>query len=156
MARLELHTFVQAPRDQVFAAFTDVEGWADMIDGIVKVERIGDGPVGNGTRWKETRVMFKKEHTEEMWIEDFQAPSSYAVAADSCGSKFKTTFTFQEQDGGTKVDMLTETQAVSLFAKIMSPLGALMMGPMKKAMQKDMDDLKAAIEKGPATPAAAE
>ena len=143
---IEMSSFVAAPRDRVFAAYTDVDRWAETVEGITKVEKLTDGPVGNGTRFRETRVMFKKEHTEEMEIADFDPPNGYSVLGESCGSAFTSKFTFTEQDGGTRIDMTMTWKSLTFFAKLMSPLGALMSGPMKKAMAKDFADLKSHLE----------
>ena len=148
MATLSLSTHIAAPRDRVFEAFSDVGRWADHVAGIVRVARVTEGPIGNGTRFRETRIMFKKEHTEEMEFAEFDPPTGYAVMAESCGSSFVTRFTFTDADGGTQVDMQTSTKALTFFAKLMAPLGALMMGPMKKLMAKDMRDFKRVIEAG--------
>ena len=42
--------------------------------------------------------------------------------------------------------MSFEAKAVSLWAKLMSPLFALMKGTMRKCFEDDMDALKKAIE----------
>ena len=143
---IRISTFIAASRDRVFEACTDVDHWAEMIEGIVKVERLDDGPPGQGTRFRETRVMFKKEHTEEMWFENFDPPTGYTVKGDSCGSTYESVFTFTEKDGGTQMDMEMRWKANTLFAKLMAPMGALMAGPMKKAMTKDFEDIKAFLE----------
>jgi len=146
MSAIELRVQIERPRAVVFEALTDVDRWAEWIEGIVRVERLSEGPVTSGTRFKETRVMFKKEHTEEMWFDDLSPPDSYTIRGDSCGSKYTTTFRLRDRDGGTQVDMRMDCEAVSFMAKLMKPIGLLMMGPMKKIMTKDLEDLKVAIE----------
>lgn len=148
MVTLNLSTTVQAPPEHVFDIFTDLENAVDRVEGIIRMELLGDGPVGKGTRWRETRIMFKKETTEEMWISAYDPPRSYTVQADSCGSDFFTTFTFTREGDGTKVDMEVRTKSRTIFAKLMSPLGALFAGAMKKLMKKDLDDLKQVAEAG--------
>lgn len=149
MSAIELRIQIQRPKSEVFEAFTDVDRWAERVDGIVRVERLSEGPVANGTRFKETRVMFKKEHSEEMWFDDMAPPDSYTIRGESCGSKYTTTFRLRERDGGTQVDMCMDCEAVSFMAKIMKPIGFLMMGPMKKIMTKDLEDFKVSLEAQP-------
>jgi len=149
MARLALSLDVGAPPERTFDVFTDLEKAPDRVEGIVKLDILTDGPVGKGTRFRETRIMFRREATEEMEITEFETGKRYAVEAESCGAHFKTTFTFAASSTGTRVDMVTETRALTFFARLMSPLGALMMAPMKKVMLADMKNLKAAAEKQP-------
>ena len=44
------------------------------IPDITALEMLSEGPFGEGTRWRETRVMFKKEAVEEMWVTGFPPP----------------------------------------------------------------------------------
>jgi hypothetical protein len=150
MAKLELTVDVAAPPERTFAVFTDLEKAPETVDGIVKLELLTEGPVGAGTRFRETRIMFKRECTEEMEITEFEPGERYAVEAETCGSHFRTVFTFAPSGEGTRVTMTTGTKALTFFAKLMSPLGGLMMGPVKKVMLADMEALKAAAEAGPA------
>lgn len=147
MSQLKLTSFVNAPLDVVFEKHTNFKQAEELVDAIVKVEMLTDGPVGKGTRFKETRVMFGREATEEMEITAFETQKLFTVSADSCGSHFDSTFRFTRQDGGTLVEMEMVTKANSIIAKLMWPVGKLMTLSMKKMMQADMDQVKAACEK---------
>ena len=57
--------FVTRPVEDVFAVFTDLHRAAERIRGIERLEVLTDGPVGKGTRFRETRIMFRREATEE-------------------------------------------------------------------------------------------
>lgn len=148
MARLLMTTRIDEPPDVVFGAFSDFANAPKRISGIKKLELLTDGPIGVGTRFRETRVMFNKEATEVMEITAFEPGKSYTVGCRSCGCEYQWTFRFKPNGRGTTVEFEMNARAISLFAKIVSPLTSLMMGPMmKKCMEKDMNDLKAAIEK---------
>ena len=145
--RMALESQVNAPIEQVFDAYTDLRQAADRIEAITEVEVLTDGPIRAGTKWRETRVVFGKEHTEEMAITALSRPNSYTVEGDSCGAHFTTVFHFKPQDGGTHVGMTMSSQNKTFFAKIMGPImGFMMTGSMRKMMQKDLDQLKAYCE----------
>jgi carbon monoxide dehydrogenase subunit G len=149
MPKLELSTSVSAPRERVFEVFSDLRGAAGRIPDITKMEVITEGPVGEGTRWRETRVMFKKEHTEEMWISAFEPPDSYTVQADTCGADYFTTFTFTPAGEGTRVDVRFRSNARTLGGWLMAPLGFLFKGMLRKCLEKDLAALKQAAESPP-------
>ena len=150
MAQLKLSMTVEAGPEEVFRIFSDIEHAGDRISAIKKIEMLTDGPVGTGTRFRETRIMFNKEATEELQITAMEPGKSYTIGCESCGCVYATTFRFTRNGTGTRVDLHMEARAVSLFAKIMSPLTALMFGPMmRKCMTKDMEELKAAAEGHP-------
>jgi len=145
---MNLSTTVAAPVPEVWSAFADFRNAAGRIKGIKKIEILTDGPIGVGTKFKETREMFKKEAVETMEVTAFEPNSLYTLECMSCGGHFKTTFRFTPSGQGTRVDVETNCRALTLFAKLLSPLTSLMMGPMmRKCMLQDMEDLKAVVEK---------
>ena len=146
MSQFKLTSFVNAPIDLVFEKHTDFQAAGEVVEAILRVEMLTDGPVGIGTRFKETRVMFGREATEEMEITAFEPGQLCTVSADSCGSRFDTTFRFSAKDGGTLVEIEMVTRAISIFSKLMWPIGKLMMPSMKKCIQKDLDQVKADCE----------
>lgn len=144
--KMTLSQEIAGPVEQVFQAFTDFPNAAERVSGITKVEMLTDGPVGVGTRFKETRVFMKREATEELEVTRFEPGREVALSAYSCGCDFLSTFQFTPIEAGTRIDLTFESTPKTFFAKLMSPLGKLMMGPMKKCVQQDMDDLKQGIE----------
>jgi len=146
MAGMQLSKTIDAPRERVFEAFTDLDRMAERIEGIERVEKLTDGPMRVGTRWKETRVMFKRESTEELEVTGFDPPESYRVECDSCGSHFTSVFRFEPEGDATRVTMEMSYRATSLFAKLFRPIGFLMAGSIKKCIDQDLDDAKRAIE----------
>lgn len=63
---------IAAPRSEVFAAFADLTNLENTVKAITQVELLTEGPIGVGTRFKETRVMFGKEASEIMEITQFK------------------------------------------------------------------------------------
>ena len=141
----EIH--VDAPIEATFDAFTDLRNAPDRLEQIVDLEVITDGPVGAGTRFRETRVMFGKSCTEEMEVSAFSAPSSYTVSCDSCGCRYETRFDFASDGAGTQVRATMITTPLSLGAKITAPVMGLVFGKsMRKCFEKDLTQLKAFLE----------
>ncbi|MEE8154424.1 MAG: SRPBCC family protein [Phycisphaerales bacterium] len=136
-----------APQDKVWEVMADLENAADRIQAIVKLEVLTDGPVGQGTRFRETRIMFKKEATEEMEITAWNPPNSYTIEADGCGCHYTTVITCEGDGDGTKVTMSMSIVPLTTFGKIMGALtGWMMKGVGAKAFAKDLEDLKAFVE----------
>ena len=133
-----------APVERVFDVYTDFANAADTISAITKMEVLTDGPIGLGTRWKETRVMFGKECTEEMEISAFEPNKRYEVLGNSCGAEFRTDIAFEPlSTNETKVTMSMSSKPQTFMAKVMGGLmGWMMTGGMKKAIKKDMEDIK--------------
>jgi uncharacterized membrane protein len=138
--------FIAAPIDITFDVFSDISKIEERIDGITKVEILSNTKAGVGTRWRETRIMFGREATEEMEISSFKPNQSYEVVASSNGAEYHSIYTFTEKDGGTQVEMIFTAIARSFLAKLMTPLAFLFKNATLQALEADMDNLKALCE----------
>lgn len=144
--QLSLERTIHAAPQTVFAVQSDISNWADLVPAITKVEMLTDGPVQVGTRFRETRVMFGKEATEEMEIVEFNAPTNYVLHAESHGSKYRSEFRFEPAPDGTKLIFNFEAEPQTTFAKVMGFLMKPMMKKMLDLCGKDLDAVKAHIE----------
>jgi carbon monoxide dehydrogenase subunit G len=146
MKSITTETRIDAPPARVFEVFTDLRRAAERIRGIEELEVLTAGPIGKGTRFRETRVMLGKKSSETMEIVDFQPGRSYAVTAQSCGARYLTTFNFEPDGGGTRVRMTFGATPVSFAAKLMVPLLGFMAKSLEKMLAADCADLKAVCE----------
>lgn len=146
MANLTITARVDASPERTFAVFTDLRNAPAMVQGIDALEVLTDGPIGPGTRFRETRTMFGRPHSETMEIIAWDAPRSYTVGCDSCGTRYESRFTFRPDGAATVVELTFSATPVAFMAKLLSPLGSLMIGMCRKLFQKDLDQLKAVAE----------
>jgi hypothetical protein len=138
---------MKAPLETVFDVATDLDRAAERIRGIESVEILTPGPMGRGTRWRETRKMMGHQSTETLEVVAFDPPRSYSVGCDTCGCCMRSTFQFEPKGDATVVKLDVGMEARTLFAKLMSPLGNLMFGKtMRKCLDNDLEDIKRAAE----------
>lgn len=137
---------IRGTQQVVFEAVSDLEHAAERIGAIKEIEMLTDGPVGKGTRWRETRLMFGKECTEEMEITEFDPPSGYTVSADNCGCRYTTRFSVRPDGAETIVEMSFRATPTSLKGRLLAPMGMLMQPMMKKMVMQDLRDMKAHVE----------
>ena len=147
MASIIVSTHVSAPLERVFEVYTDIEKAEERIPAITKLEMLSEGPFGNGTRWRETRVIMKKEATEEMWVTGFRPPQSYTVEAQSHGTLYETLFQFEPEGDGTKVSWTFKGTPQTFGAKLAALIfGLFFKGMMKKCMLGDLEALRDVCE----------
>lgn len=148
---VEVSVDIAAPVDVVWGIITDLDGAPEVMSGILAIERLG-GPDGYavGTRWRETRKMFGKEATEEMEVATVDAPRSTTVVAHSHGADYESGFNVEQTPSGSRLTMdFTGSPSADasgfsrLMAKMTASLGA---SATRKAMQTDLDEIKAAAE----------
>lgn len=147
MARLQLTHHISAPVDRVFDVFTDFAHAAENVRAIQKLELLTNGPIGVGTRFRETRTMFGRSATETLEITDFHPGRSYTVGCQSCGCECRSRFDFRPDAGGTTVALDFVYAPVTFFAKLMSPLSVFVIKSCRKAMEEELADLKAVAER---------
>ncbi|KAA3652253.1 MAG: hypothetical protein DWP98_01540 [Bacteroidetes bacterium] len=147
---MELSVFViiDKPKEEVWKAIIDFKNCSNYIESIVKLEII-DEPKDTliGFKWKETRVMFGKEATEIMWITDYADNEYYQTRAESHGSVYKSRLAVESEGEKTKLTMSFSGEAQTTFVKLISwCMGFLIKGSMKKALIKDLNDIKTYVE----------
>lgn len=147
MAILKLARHMNAPRDLVFQIATDAAHWAERIPGIERIEMLTDGPLGVGSRFRETRRIFGHESVEDLEVTAFESPHRFALQAYSCGALFISEHEFVPDISGTLVEMTVRTKPLRFFVRLLAPLAWLMMRPMKKCLASDLEALKEAAEK---------
>ena len=145
MAKIDESVEIDAAPEQVFKEITDFEN-AERIDAIVSCELLTEGEIGVGTRFRETRVVFKKEHSEEMEVVAFDPPKSYTVEANSCGTKYISQLAVRPAGEGCVLTMSFEGQPQTLVAKVMSPMFFFMKGTMRKMIRSDLECIRRLAE----------
>ena len=83
---VEVQVTINGSKEAILAVITNIENASETISGIEKVEvleRPENGLVG--LKWRETRTLFGKTATEEMWITDAAENEFYQTRAESHG-----------------------------------------------------------------------
>ncbi|MEQ8767055.1 MAG: SRPBCC family protein [Planctomycetota bacterium] len=155
MPSIELVHHAPGPVDQVFEVYSDISKAAERVEAIREIEMLTPGPVGEGTRFRETRVVFKREASEEMELVEFEPNRAYTIACFSCGAEYRTRYDFEPDGEGTRVTVRMNITPKSLFAKLLSPLSFFMTNTMKKCLEDDMIALDRVVSESEARTASA-
>lgn len=139
---------IDAPVEAVWAVATDLKSMPETMSAITDVEVLAGGDAfGVGTRWRETRLMMRREATEEMTVTQADPLHSYTVEADNHGVHYVTVFAFRSLDPRrTEVTLMFSGQATApqnIFARLMGRLGFRV---VRKSLEKDLHDLATAAE----------
>lgn len=140
---------IAAGQGPVWEALTDLRGMERVLSGVTKVEVLTDGAFGVGTRWRETRRMFGKEATEEMWVTASDPPERYVVEAESHGTHYISEWVLRADGPSATTVRMTFTAVASggvagLLARILGGLGAR---AVSKAIAKDLEEVASAVER---------
>jgi hypothetical protein len=141
MAGFELNEWVGQSPESVFDFMTNSDNAPRMNTGVKEMVKLTDGPLGVGTRLRETRIMNGKEAQADLEVIAFERPRLYGVVNEQEG--FRTTYTYvlTAENGGTRIKLTAQVQAGGL-KKLMEGLVA---GILKKEDGDHLVQLKAAL-----------
>ncbi len=137
---------IAAEPEAVFDVFTRLREAPEHIRDITNLDVLTDGPIGAGTRFRETRVIFGREATEEMEITGFEPPQSYTVECTNHGAHYQTQYHFEPTQGGCAVTCIFTVTPLTFLAKLFSPLSSLMSRSLKECLSRDIEDLQRVLE----------
>ncbi|MCL1600441.1 MAG: SRPBCC family protein [Actinomycetia bacterium] len=149
MMNLDVSRDVSAPADIVWTIMTDLENSVDTISAIQSVEILSEPQAfAVGTKWRETRTMFGKRATEEMWVTEVDPGTSYMVAAESHGARYTTIMkVIATGEDSSRISMNFGAEPTGTMAKVMgATIGKLFESATRKAIAHDLDDIAAAAE----------
>ncbi len=146
--KITTNVTINAPKESVWNVITDIENSANVISGIESLEVLEKPVQGlTGLKWRETRTMFGKTATEVMWVTDVKEGEYYDVRAESHGALYLTRIHLIEDSGKTVLTWDFEGKPQTFGAKLMSALmGFMFKGATKKALHKDLEDIKEWVE----------
>lgn len=146
MARFTIEKYMDAPPGVVFDTALDLRSLAKTIRGIEELEVLTGDPIGPGTRFRETRVLFGKRATEVMEITVFERPSRWVFEAESHGTKYVTSHELVPEGSGTKLLLTFSGEPRTFLARVMGVVFSFLMKACMREVEKDLDDLKAVVE----------
>jgi carbon monoxide dehydrogenase subunit G len=150
MAGFRLTEWIAASPETIFAYITNVDNYKTIIPSVQEAAQITDGPVGLGTRFRETRLMNGSPATTELAVTTFEPPRHYAATSVVSGVTSTYHYTFTPENAGTRVNLTAEVTAAGL-RKVILPV---VVGILKKEDGAHLSHLKRAVEASTATPLA--
>lgn len=139
---------IAASPHRVWALITDLDDAPQLLSGVVQVERLGGPDFGIGTRWRETRVMFEREATEEMEVTAVDAGRRYEVTADAGSTSYRTVMSVEPLGNDRcRLSMSFAAESSSVTGKLAAAtIGRLFQKSTRKMCEQDLEDIAATAE----------
>ncbi|MBD8070658.1 SRPBCC family protein [Bacillus sp. PS06] len=147
--RFEVKRNLNVPKEEAYKALLDLDSARQWMQGFVGIERLDQGPMQEGSQWKETRRMFGKEATEQFEVVELNEPEKIVLRCDGTKGttgkgEFVFTYSLASTNHHTEVTLNGEINGLTGLTKL---FGKMMAGSFKKACAKDLDSLKEYLEK---------
>ena len=128
----------------VFEVLSNPARAMDFLDNITGSTKLTDGPIGVGTKFRETRVVHGKEATADLLVSAYEPSTHVGISTEAEGIKVEYHYHLSPEDGGTRLKWTCQLEASGL-RKMMLPMVA---GIMKKEDGDHLQKLKAYLEAG--------
>jgi uncharacterized protein YndB with AHSA1/START domain len=142
MAGFEVSEWIARSPEEVFRFIADTSNAPKVMQSITRMEKLTDGPVAVGTRYRETRVVNGKEAQVELEVAEYTPPRVYAMRNETNGIHTVYRYIFTAERDGTRVDLACEVTAGGL-KKAMVPM---VVSILKKEDGDHLARLKSAVE----------
>ena len=143
MTHTRLSRIIRAPATNVFETVADATDYTKAVPEIVEVEFLSDQRSGVGTRFRETRLMGRRQATTELEVTEYVANERIRMVSDAGGTVWDSLFTVTPVGDATRLDLVMEARPYRMLSRILVPL---MKRAVAKAVAGDMDAVKAHLE----------
>jgi hypothetical protein len=144
MSTIKISRQIQAPVNEVFRTISDIRNFSKAVPEIIDVEFLSETKSGVGTRFRETREFKGREAATELEVTEFVENDHIRIVSDTQGTIWDSLFTVSKKESGCELILEMEARPYKFLSKIMTPL---MKGFISKALERDMDAVKAYCEK---------
>jgi carbon monoxide dehydrogenase subunit G len=142
MAGFEMSERIACSPHEVFDFITTPDNAPRVVPSVKSMVKLTEGPIGVGTRYRETRLMHGKEAHAELEVAAYEPGQTYAMRNLTEGIETVYRYSFHPEAGGTRVDLACELKAGGL-KKLMLPM---VVSILKKEDGNHLQGLKKALE----------
>ena len=144
MANVTVTRRIDAPADAVFRTVAHVEQFSQALPHVLRVEFLSEVKSGVGARFRETRMMMGREASTELEVTEYVENERVRIASEAGGALWDTVFTVAPDGEGTELKMVMDATPRTMSARMTLPL---VIGAVRKAVEQDMDSVKAFCER---------
>lgn len=124
------------PITEVFEFTSNFHNAPKINDSIKKIEKLTEGPIGVGTKFKETKEIRGRNAEATIEVVQYNPTKNYSIRSEANGLGVTYHYQFEEVAYGTLVEFLCEIKTKGLVMALTKPL------IVKMLKQEDSDHLK--------------
>lgn len=130
MSFLNRSIIIKETIEEVFKAATDFSKSPEMMEAVVDVELLTEGPVREGYQFREVREIRGRRVPSIIEVTNFDRLKGYSVRSEQSGIELRYHYTFTETTDGTRVDFTGELFTKGLRNSLAKPF-------LKKIIKKE-------------------
>jgi uncharacterized protein YndB with AHSA1/START domain len=133
------------PPDSVFPWLLEADRVPRWTGHLEAYERLDDGPLRVGSRFKETLVLSGSSFTVELEVTRYDPPTGAESRFATNGVELHNTYALEAVDGGTRLTQSLDARATSFGARMIIPV---VQPRLERKLTEDLERLKAVLEGG--------
>lgn len=115
-------TTIDCPISEVFDFISDLRNGPKMNEDILSVEKLTEGPIGVGSKFKETKVIRGRNTEAMIEVVLFEANKAFSAQSEVNGLKVTYHYQLSEGNNGTIVKFQCELKTSGLIMTLTKPL----------------------------------
>lgn len=135
---------INAPIDLVFKTISTPEKFKEAVPKIVAVEFLSEQQSGVGTRFKETRVMNKREVSTVLEITEEETNSLIRMVSKAGGTTWDSTFSTETEKDGVQLRLVMTATPHNFLSRMTVGMIKKM---LEKALKQDLLSIKEYCER---------
>ncbi|WNS75341.1 SRPBCC family protein [Bacillus sp. DTU_2020_1000418_1_SI_GHA_SEK_038] len=105
MADFRSSVIIHKPISEVFHYMASMENVPELMPNVVKMEKLTEGPIGKGTRFKESRSVRGNTVNADIEMIQYIQDQAFTTRSNSNGLITEYAYAFHEIEEGTQVEM---------------------------------------------------
>lgn len=142
MTTIQHSEVINRPPAEVFAFAVDVTRWPLWRTGILEVEHTAGPQMGTGSRWRILGSLMGRQVAMMVEVSDYEPDRRVSFRSLSGPLQVRGTFTFEPEDGGTRLSVDAEVEA----GGVLKLAGGLVSRQAHKIWEEDLATLKGILE----------
>ncbi|KMJ59250.1 hypothetical protein AB685_09375 [Bacillus sp. LL01] len=144
MPDIQDSVIISKPVEEVFSFASNLDNSTQVMENVVAIEKLTDGPLNVGSKFKETREIRGRKASSIIEFTEYIPNERYAVKSETNGLKVIYYYDFKPTvEGGTKVHFQGDIHTSGIIMKLTKPI-------IRKILKKEdgdhLNQLKRLIE----------
>lgn len=141
MPDIQDSVIISKPVEEVFSYAANMDNATNIMQNVVAIEKLTEGPLQVGTKFKETREIRGRQASSIIEFIEFLPNERYVVQSEANGLKVVYHYDFKPTvDGGTKVHFQGDIHTSGIVMKLTKPI-------IRKILKKEDGDHLSQLKK---------
>jgi uncharacterized protein YndB with AHSA1/START domain len=146
MPEVQVRQHFDGSVERVWEVLVAIERYPERVGSYESVEFRGEQREGVGARWRQTRTVFGRSHSQEMEVTRWEAPRELVLVATEAGGRYETRYELESVDGGTEVVVTFSVAATNPIAWVfVRTIGRRMLRGTGEAIEADLGELAGVV-----------